>query len=90
MSDISLSKKGTALLIHIASKASHIYLSSKTNIYLIKGWNKQSKNTRVGRLQTIQKTDTLLIGLQITLVMLHAEKLVILVTNHFWYGPADK
>ena len=36
---------------------------------------------------TIPKTDTLLLGSQNTLVVLHAEKLVSLGNNNFWYGP---
>ena len=59
------------------------YLSSKNNSCLVKGCNKQNKNGGVGRLPKIQKTDTLLLGSQNTLVVLHAEKLVSLGTNNF-------
>ena len=43
----------------------------------------------VGRLPTTPKTDTILIGSQNILVVLNAEKLVSLGTDHFWYGPAE-
>ena len=66
------------------------YLYSKTKSCLVKGWNKQSKNGGVVRLPTIQNTENLLLGSQNTLVMLHAEKLVTLGTDHFWYGPENK
>ena len=62
-------------------------LSSKTNIYLVKGYNKQSNISLVCILPKIQKTDTLLLDSQNTLVVLHAEKLVSLFINHLWYGP---
>ena len=66
------------------------YLSSNTKSCLVKGWNKQNKNSVVGILPTIQNNDTILLGSQNTLVVLHAENLVSLVTNHFWCGPANK
>ena len=66
-----------------------IYLSSKSKSCLVKGWNKQNKNSGVGRLPTIKNTNTLLLGSQNILVVLQAENLVILGTDHFWYGPAN-
>ena len=66
---------------------SQIYLSSKTKSCLVKGWNEKNKNNGIGRLPTIQNTDTLLLGSQNTLAVLHSEKLVSSGTNDFWYGP---
>ena len=66
------------------------YLSFKAKSSLVKGWNKQNENSGVGRLPTIQKTETLLLGSHNNLVMLHAETLVSSGTEHFWYGPANK
>ena len=69
---------------------SQSYTSSKTNTFLVKVQNKQNKNGAVGRLPEFQKTDNLLVGSQITLVVLHAEKLVSSGTDHFRYRPADR
>ena len=88
-------------MIHINSKAkaerrklwsdiTRATYPPKIIFYLGKVWNKQTKNSGVGRLPTTQKTGIILIGSQNTLLVLHAEKLVSLVTDHFWYGPADK
>ena len=48
----------------------------KNNSWLVKGRNKQNKNSGDGIIPKIQKTDTLLLGSQNTLVMIHAEMLV--------------
>ena len=66
------------------------YLSSNTKSCLVKGWKNQNKNIGVGTLPTIPKTETILLGSLKNLVVLHAEKLVSLVTNCFWYVPAEK
>ena len=50
----------------------------------------ENENSGVGIITTTPNTDTILLGSQNTLVMINAEKLVILVTDQFWYGPADK
>ena len=66
------------------------YVSSKTKSFLVKVRNNQNKNSGFGRLTTTQKTYTLLLDSQNILVVSHAEKLVSLGTNRFWYGSADK
>ena len=100
MSDIHLSKtrdivadpyrqQGQDQTAQAVVRQSQIYVSSKNKSYSVKGWNNQSKNSGVGRLLTIQKTDTLLIGSQNTLIVLHSERLGSLGTDHVWYEPAD-
>ena len=58
-------------------------MSSKTKSCLVKAWNEQIINSEVGILPINQRTDTLLLGSQNTLVVIHAEKLVSSGTDHF-------
>ena len=101
MSDIHLSKtrdivsdmysqQGQDQIVQAVVRQIQSYLSTKTNTYLVRGWKKQSKNSEVVRIRTIQTTDTLPLGSQNTLVVLHSEKLASLGTYHVWYGPAYK
>ena len=82
MSDINISKtkdsvadpygqQGQDQTVQDVAQQRQRYLFYKAKIFLVKVWNKQSKNSGVGRLPTIQKTDTLLLGSQNNLVMLH-------------------
>ena len=59
------------------------YLSSKAESCLVEGRNKQNKNSGVDILATIQETDNILLVSHNALVVLHAGKLVSLVTGHF-------
>ena len=68
--------KGQEYTAQAVVQQSQSYLSTKTNNYLDKGWNNKNKNNGVGRLPTIPNTDTLLLGSQNTLVVLHTGKLV--------------
>ena len=62
----------------------------KPRLTYIKGRRIKNKNSGVGGLPAITNTDTLLLGSHNTLVVLNDYMLVSLVTNHFWYGTADK
>ena len=84
------SQQGQDQIVQAVVQQSQKYLSSKTKSYLVKGWSKQSKNSEVGRILKIYKTDTLLLGSHNTLVVIHDEKLVSLGSNYVWYGPVDK
>ena len=78
------------IIFRIAKKSGSCRELNKIKNIRAKASKKQNKNDGVGKLPTIQKTYTLLTGLQNTLVVIHAENIVSLGTGHFWYGLADK